>query len=489
MEKMNTIFKKTLIAAALATVAANATATLTVDSNSATTGNQIWFVANEELMTTTIHSDNLMGGMNVDTKNSVSFKPALDNDNALIVTLVNAAWLDQTGRDYYLCVDNATTTATAGADATGTSAAATLIPGVISLDKLTFAAVGLEAANSYNICNATDNSLAGVAEGFGISLLPGSQTAGKDVTINFDFAAKAINDDTATIATYANALVGSISTTTDFDDTIDAISNDALNFGGTTTKDLSDTLVATVGTNANETNAALWNTAGVGTEIASLTYSLTGLPTATSGVVLDLATDEKLTNVAGVYSITSTSATAAQTLVASVDGTTAITASSPKLTLTANPATNFLTTTTYLNAASAGSWALNGLEAKIAYMPVNYSTITPIIKIANESTTDAKVIISATGNMIDGEVTTPVSFTSMTSGVVATAGTIASLTSATLTTTLGLDATKKYQLELSLLITGAADSVHIAAQYKDENNGGRVAVPVLYSGATRTFNQ
>lgn len=133
----------------------------------------------------------------------------------------------------------------------------------------------------------------------------------------------------------------------------------------------------------------------------------------------------------------------------------------------------------------AGSWTINGLQAKVANVSLNATGFITWLKIANEGAADAVVYADIIYNTYGGSAETKVTNADL--GTVA-AGTVATISEATILEALG-NPTGLVDASLTVTVTGPKNSVFLTAEKKASD--GRISVPVFYdnTGGTRKWFQ
>jgi len=139
----------------------------------------------------------------------------------------------------------------------------------------------------------------------------------------------------------------------------------------------------------------------------------------------------------------------------------------------------------------AGSWTLNGMQAKIPYYLIGNSYAWNFLKITNETVDDADVTIDATiQNLTTGVAETEVSSASLVdedgAAITASANSVTAVSTEDLTQTLGLGS-DSYLTSLTVTVNGPANSIHVTGHLFTST--GREALPVLYPTNTRNWLQ
>jgi hypothetical protein len=135
-------------------------------------------------------------------------------------------------------------------------------------------------------------------------------------------------------------------------------------------------------------------------------------------------------------------------------------------------------------AGNAGSFTINGMQAKVAQMSVGYASVTSWMKVTNETATSVDVIADIKGSKSDGTEITPV--TNVVLGTI-DANAVGTVSASAVATAAGLASGESADLFLDLTVTGAADNVHVVSILK--NSEGRTMVPVYVNSAGRNYVQ
>lgn len=152
------------------------------------------------------------------------------------------------------------------------------------------------------------------------------------------------------------------------------------------------------------------------------------------------------------------------------------------LTAVLNFADTGLADVTLLDAANAGGWGLNGLQAKIPYFTLNNTSAKNFLKIVNETDEDAEMTVDAViQDLTTGTVVTAVDSAPMlkSSGdsLVATAGGVVNVSADDMVKTLGLG-TDSYLVSLTVTVNAPADQIHVTGHLF--TSSGRENLTVLY---------
>lgn len=125
-------------------------------------------------------------------------------------------------------------------------------------------------------------------------------------------------------------------------------------------------------------------------------------------------------------------------------------------------------------ATSAGSWTINGLQAKVSHMSLNSTGFVSWLKVVNEGTTDAEVTADIIWTLADG---TEGAVTGAILGSV-DAGGVATVGEATILSAMG-DPTQLADVSMTVTVAGQVDLVHLVAEKKASD--GRLPIPVYYN--------
>ena len=163
-----------------------------------------------------------------------------------------------------------------------------------------------------------------------------------------------------------------------------------------------------------------------------------------------------------------------------VNGTDVIDVRSFKSGLVSDPVSADFATVTYLPAdTSAGSWTLNGYQARIPYVALGaYSGYVSFLKINNHSNVTGAVAVDAIIHDYTSDTDTTVTNASLGTS---TSNTLITVSQSDLVTALGLDATHQYHVSLLITINVPEVQAEIAAFQKDAG-GGRTMIPVYPTG-------
>ena len=134
-------------------------------------------------------------------------------------------------------------------------------------------------------------------------------------------------------------------------------------------------------------------------------------------------------------------------------------------------------------ATVAGSWTINGLQAKVALLSLDAPGFVSWLKVANTGTTGVEVFADIIYTLADG---TEGSVESALLGSV-DAGGVGTVGEAAILAALG-NPTQLVDAHLTVTVTGPNDAVHLIAEKKASD--GRLSVPVYYdNGSTRSWFQ
>lgn len=134
-------------------------------------------------------------------------------------------------------------------------------------------------------------------------------------------------------------------------------------------------------------------------------------------------------------------------------------------------------------AENAGTWTINGLQAKVANMTLNSASTISWLKVSNEGASDAIIYADIVYSLYNST-TAETKKIGVELGTVAP-GTVYTVSEASIVDALG-DPTGLVNATLTLTVTGPTDSVHLTAEKKASD--GRLNVPVYYDGS-RTWRQ
>jgi len=136
-------------------------------------------------------------------------------------------------------------------------------------------------------------------------------------------------------------------------------------------------------------------------------------------------------------------------------------------------------------AKNAGTWTINGLQAKVANMTLNSTGFISWLKVANEGSADAVIYADIIYNDYLGAAETK-----LTNKVLGTvkAGTVHTVSEADILTAIGATGTGVIDASITVTVTGPENSVFLTAEKKASD--GRVNIPVFYdntSGGRKWF--
>lgn len=282
----------------------------------------------------------------------------------------------------------------------------------------------------------------------------------------------------ATLFTGSTEFFGDVDT--EFDASV-SLENGRVNFGGTTTPVVTDTLELEV--EKNVTGAAGTVTIDAD-DMVDITVS--GDFSGVSSLTLDSKTftisgGNATVSVLASDAITSSGTADNVLITATVDGTTELTQRDFTTTLVLN--FDDEDNSTLLDGADAGTWSVNALNAVVSAMSLNVSGFSSFINVVNSSDVDASLTAVATWNAdgSNGELEDVDLGT-------ASANDITTIGEAAILSALGLsDAEGAVTVSLNISVDAPADSVHVVAEKKG-SEGGRLGTPVYYSN-TRTLGQ
>ena len=125
-------------------------------------------------------------------------------------------------------------------------------------------------------------------------------------------------------------------------------------------------------------------------------------------------------------------------------------------------------------ATAAGSWTINGLQAKVSHLSLNASGFISWLKIVNEGTTVAEVTADIVWTLADG---TEGSVSGASLGT-ADAGGVATISEATILSAIG-EPTQLADVSMTVTVAGQVNLVHLVAEKKADD--GRLPIPVYYN--------
>lgn len=125
-------------------------------------------------------------------------------------------------------------------------------------------------------------------------------------------------------------------------------------------------------------------------------------------------------------------------------------------------------------ATAAGSWTINGLQAKVSHMSLNSTGFVSWLKIINEGATSAEIFADIIWTLADG---TEGSASGAAFGTV-DAGGVATIGEATILSAMG-DPTQLADVSITLTVAGQVNLIHIVAEKKADD--GRLPIPVYYN--------
>lgn len=123
---------------------------------------------------------------------------------------------------------------------------------------------------------------------------------------------------------------------------------------------------------------------------------------------------------------------------------------------------------------NAGTWTINGLQAKVANVTLNATGFISWLKVANEGAADAVVYADIIYNNYNGDAETKVTNAEL--GTVE-AGSVLTISEATILAALN-DPTGVVDANITVTVTGPKNSVFLTAEKKASD--GRVNIPVFY---------
>jgi len=127
---------------------------------------------------------------------------------------------------------------------------------------------------------------------------------------------------------------------------------------------------------------------------------------------------------------------------------------------------------------NAGSWTINGLQAKVANVTLNATGFISWLKVANEGAADAVVYADIIYNSYNGDAETKVTNAEL--GTVE-AGSVLTISEATILAALN-DPTGVVDANITVTVTGPKNSVFLTAEKKASD--GRVNIPVFYDNTS-----
>lgn len=133
---------------------------------------------------------------------------------------------------------------------------------------------------------------------------------------------------------------------------------------------------------------------------------------------------------------------------------------------------------------NAGTWTINGLQAKVANMTLNSTGFISWLKVANEGSADAVIYADIIYNDYLGAAETK-----LTNKVLGTvkAGTVHTVSEADILTAIGATGTGVIDASITVTVTGPENSVFLTAEKKASD--GRVSIPVFYDNTSRKWFQ
>jgi hypothetical protein len=132
---------------------------------------------------------------------------------------------------------------------------------------------------------------------------------------------------------------------------------------------------------------------------------------------------------------------------------------------------------------TAGSWTINGLQAKVSHLSLNTTGFISWLKVVNEGTADVEVFADIIWTLADG---TEGSVTGATLGTV-DAGGVGTVGEAAILAAIG-NPTQLADVSMTVTVSGQNNLVHLIAEKKASD--GRVSIPVYYNnGSGRNWFQ
>jgi hypothetical protein len=123
---------------------------------------------------------------------------------------------------------------------------------------------------------------------------------------------------------------------------------------------------------------------------------------------------------------------------------------------------------------AAGSWTINGLQAKVAHLSLNVSGFISWLKVVNEGTAGAEITADIIWTLADG---TEGSVSNAALGEV-DAGGVFTVSEASILTAIG-SPTQVADVSMTVTVAGQTDLVHLTAEKKASD--GRTTLPVYYN--------
>jgi len=123
---------------------------------------------------------------------------------------------------------------------------------------------------------------------------------------------------------------------------------------------------------------------------------------------------------------------------------------------------------------AAGSWTINGLQAKVAHLSLNVSGFISWLKVVNEGTAGAEITADIIWTLADG---TEGSVSNAALGEV-DAGGVFTVSEASILTAIG-SPTQVADISMTVTVAGQTDLVHLTAEKKASD--GRTTLPVYYN--------
>jgi len=390
-------------------LAGNAMAAITTRNTGASTTGITWGIPYESLSPTTFTTTNV-----VDTGVFYVTPPATTTVD-LYVTFGSDVLIGSATGFYKLGVLGVADTTAITSDGTvmptggGIAAAPIEVPantagtlGVVTGNQIKFTGVAFVQGKKYIVVDAANNAVITAGDtvnSLGMKLaIPSSADANVtvgstfSVTTSFQVGTTVVSTTTQVFAKY---VMSQTYTVTGLQKTI-LVSEGRLKLGtaggaaGSGT--LTDTIVVAP-TSTSTTNPFMFTAPAVGTEIASLIYTVSGVNQAAISTVKESIGGTTLTFASGAWTYSQSSgAFASETFTFTVTGTTVINTGSFSVGITGTGGSGHPAALTYLASSSAGSWVTDGYQGVVAYMSAN-SAFTTICFLSNPTTAAANVFL------------------------------------------------------------------------------------------------
>lgn len=131
---------------------------------------------------------------------------------------------------------------------------------------------------------------------------------------------------------------------------------------------------------------------------------------------------------------------------------------------------------------TAGSWTINGMQAKVSHLSLNASGFISWLKVINEGTEAADVSADILYTLADGTEGSVTGATLLT----VDAGGIGTVSEASILNVIG-NPTQLVDASLTVTVAGQTNLIHLTAEKKATN--GRTSLPVYYNVNNRNWNQ